>query len=143
MCRLAVRDKQTRFIHNFLKSRDSCLASVFEQLRTFSHERTNRVGRFFGSVKYGMNHQIHHLIDTAGLVKSLPEISLAYLFHIINNVEIPLEVLASDNIQHISRGCLLCIHKQCDFAQQANVFRSLYADYYCKFLSHFELPLTT
>jgi hypothetical protein len=139
MHRLAISDKQTRLINNFLKSRDSGLASVFEQLRTFSNDITNRVGRFFGSVKYRMNHQIHHLIDTAGLVKSLPETSLAYLFHTINNVEIPLEVLASDNIQHISRVCLLHIHKQWHFAQQANVLRSLSADYYCKFRSYFEL----
>jgi hypothetical protein len=67
----------------------------------------NEIEEFFGSVKHGTNDQIHRLIKIADLVKSLVETSLAYLFHITNDVEVPLEVLASKDIQHNSRCAIL------------------------------------
>jgi hypothetical protein len=88
-------DKQARLIDKLLFSRDNWLPSVLKQPRMFGNETTNRVEVFFGSLKQGTNHQIQRLADIAGLVKSLAETSLAYLFHITNNVELPPEILAS------------------------------------------------
>jgi hypothetical protein len=125
-------DKQARLIDNLLFSRDNWLPSALKQLRMFDNEITNRVEVFFGSLKQGTNHQIAGLADIAGLVKSLAETSLASLFHITNNAELPPEILAPQNLQHISRYALIHAQEQWHLVQQGPATRRLPEEYCCK-----------
>jgi hypothetical protein len=119
------------------------LPSVLEQLRTFGNETTNRVEGFFGSLKQATNHQVQCLADITLLVKSLAETSLAYLFHITNNVELPPEVLAPHDGQHISRYALIRAQEQWHLAQRGTPSRRVSEEYCCKFRYQFGLQFAT
>jgi hypothetical protein len=112
MYRLAVGGKQTWFTDGLLKSCDSWLSSALEWIRILGNRITNRVEGFFYCIKHRTNHQIHRLIDTAGLTKRLIDISLAYLSPGTNNIEVPRGFLASVDVEHFSRDAHRDMHKQ-------------------------------
>jgi hypothetical protein len=53
------------------------------------------------------------------------------LFHITNNVEVSLELLASDDIDRVSRYALVHLEQQCQFVQRATFHRRLFVEHCC------------